>query len=90
LKKAYGSDMPFSPQQVSQILRHLGVLDDNTHSIWERKLRRRYVTRAGIKAAEDFIQAKPLEAVRAFGSKAVIAQVEARFKPTEPATSPTS
>jgi Putative DNA-binding domain len=84
LKKIYGFDIPFSPQQVSQVLRHLGVLDDNTHSIWEKKLRRRYITRAGIKAAVAFITAKPLEAVRAFGSKAVIAQVEAGFKPPEP------
>jgi hypothetical protein len=75
LEKIYGFAMPFSPQQVSQILRHLGILDDNTHSIWEKKLRRRYITRAGIKAAEDFIQSAPLEALRAFGSKAVIAQV---------------
>ena len=54
LKKIYGFNMPFSPQQVSQILRHLGVLNDNTHSIWEKKLRRRYITRAGIKAAAEF------------------------------------
>jgi hypothetical protein len=89
LKKIYGFEMPFSPQQVSQILRHLGILDDNTHSIWEKKLRRRYITRAGIKAAEDFIKSAPLEALRAFGSKAVIAQVDAGFKPPDALPHPT-
>jgi hypothetical protein len=77
LHQVYGFPMPFSPQQVSQVLRHLGVLDDNTHSIWEKKLRRRYITRAGIQAIEDFVRASPLEALRSFGSKAVIAQFEA-------------
>ncbi|MGY3082117.1 hypothetical protein ACVWZZ_008525 [Bradyrhizobium sp. LM6.10] len=77
VQKIYGIEIPFSPGQVSQILRHLGVLDDNTHSIWEKKLRRRYITRKGIEAIEAFVLAAPLEALRAFGSKAVIAQYEA-------------
>jgi hypothetical protein len=72
----YGIRMPFSPGQVSQILRHLGVLDDNFHSIWEKKLKRRYVTRAGIQAIENFVNTSPLEALRSFGSKACIADYE--------------
>ena len=76
LEKIYGFPMPFSPQQVSQVLRHLGVLDDNVHSIWEKKLRRRYITRAGIQAIENFVKATPLEALRSFGSKAVISMAE--------------
>jgi hypothetical protein len=77
IQEVYGMRIPFSPGQVSQILRHLGVLDDNHHSIWEKKLRRRYVTRAGIKAMEDFVRQAPLEALRSFGAKAVIAEFEA-------------
>ena len=72
VQQTYSNLMPFSPQQVSQILRHLGILDDNTHSIWEKKLRRRYITRAGIQAIEAFLKGSPLEALRCFSSKAVI------------------
>lgn len=77
LQKVYPINVPISAGQVTQILRHLGLLDNNAHSIWEKKLKRRYVTRAGMKAVEDFISATPLEALRSFGSKAVIAEFEA-------------
>lgn len=77
LQKVYGISVPISAGQVTQILRHLGLLDDNVHSIWEKKLKRRYVTRAGIQAIEEFVTSAPLEALRSFGSRAIIAEFEA-------------
>lgn len=77
LQKIYGIKVPISAGQVTQILRHLGLLDDNVHSILEKKFKRRYVTRAGIKAIEDFVTSAPLEALRSFGSRAIIAEFEA-------------
>ena len=72
----FGSGTPYSPSQVTLTLRHLGLDGDNIHSVHEKKLRRKFVTRAGIQAMKDFIEKSPLEAITAFGSKASIA----RFK----------
>jgi len=76
VRKVFGPETPFSPGQVTMVLRHLGLDDDNIHSVHERKLRRKFVTRAGIQAIKSFIEEKPLEAITCFGSKASIA----RFK----------
>jgi hypothetical protein len=64
--------------QVTQILRHLKIDGDNRHSIIEKKMGRKYITRAGIAAVEDFIRSHPDEAIEAFGSKAVRATYAAK------------
>lgn len=64
--------------QVTQILRHLKIDGDNHHSIIEKKMGRKYITRAGIAAVEDFIRNHPDEAIEAFGSKTVRATYAAK------------
>lgn len=62
--------------QVSALLKKLKIHNDNVHCVFEKKFRRKYVTRAGIKAVGDFIREKPLDAIRTFGSKAAIEKYE--------------
>ncbi len=56
------------PPQVTLILRHLRIDGDNVHCVVEKKMGRKYITRAGLKAVEDFIRQKPGEAIHVFGS----------------------
>lgn len=86
VRNMFGPNTPFSPSQVTMALRHLGLDDDNIHSVQEKKLRRKFVTRAGIQAIERLIKDKPLEAITAFGSKASIARFREKheFKDEEP------
>lgn len=58
------------PQQVTLLLRHLKLDGDNIHSVIEKKMGRKYITRAGLKALYDFIRQSPGEAINVFGSKA--------------------
>jgi len=81
--ETYGRNAVISAQQVTKILRHLGIDDDGRHCIHEKKLRRKYVTRAGIEAAGDFIRTKPLEAIRAFGARNAIARYEHEHPPAQ-------
>ncbi len=64
-----GTDTNISAQQVTALLRHLKIDGDNIHSVHEQKLRRKYVTRAGIKAVEDYIRANPEASLMTFGSQ---------------------
>ena len=80
IKRTFGAETPFSPSQVTAALRHLGLDGDGTHSVQERKFRRKFVTRAGIDAIKNFIEAKPLEAITCFGSKASVARFKERNK----------
>lgn len=80
VQKIFGAGTPFSPSQVTAALRHLGLDDDGTHSIHEKKLQRKFVTRAGIEAVKEFIEGRPLEAITAFGSKASIARFKEKQK----------
>jgi hypothetical protein len=77
--EVYGSGSTISAQQVSMILKYLKIDGDNVHSVKERKLGRKYVTRAGIKAVGDFIRDKPLEAIRTFGSKGAVQRYEQKI-----------
>jgi hypothetical protein len=76
VREAYGAGGNISAQQVSRLLAHLKIDDDNIHCVQEKKLKRKYVTRAGIAALSDYIRGNPLEALRVFGSKAAIARYE--------------
>ena len=58
-----------SAQQVTQLLRHMKIDGDNRHCIYEKKLGRKYVTRLGLKALEEFIRNNTGEAIEAFGSR---------------------
>jgi hypothetical protein len=58
------------PPQVTLLLRHLKIDGDNVHCVVEKKMGRKYITRAGLKALEDFIREKPGEAIQVFGSRA--------------------
>lgn len=66
------------PPQVTLILKHLKIDGDNHHSIIEKKMGRKYITRAGIAAVADFIRQHPDEAIEAFGSKAARATYAAK------------
>lgn len=58
------------PQQVTLLLRHMKIDGDNVHSVIEKKMGRKYITRAGLRAVEDFIREDPGEAINVFGSRA--------------------
>ncbi|MGJ4973057.1 MULTISPECIES: ATP-binding protein [unclassified Bradyrhizobium] len=58
------------PPQVTLLLRHLKIDGDNVHCVVEKKMGRKYITRAGLKAVEDFIRKNPGEAIQVFGSRA--------------------
>lgn len=69
IKEVYGIPR-ISAQQVTLLLRHMKIDGDNTHCIYEKKMGRKYVTRAGLKAVESYVRKNPNEALQAFGSKA--------------------
>lgn len=73
VKEIYGGVTAISPQQVTALLRHLKIDGDNVHSVHEKKLNRKYVTREGLKALDNFIRANPGGALRVFGSRAALA-----------------
>ena len=76
VKQFYGKGATIWAPQVSALLKRLNLDGDNVHCVLEKKLRRKYITKAGIKAVGDFIREKPLEAIRIFGSKAAIQKYE--------------
>jgi hypothetical protein len=53
LEQTYGKGSKISASQVSMLLKHLKIDDDNIHCVKEKKLKRKYITRAGIKAVGD-------------------------------------
>jgi hypothetical protein len=63
-----------SAQQLTLLLRHLKIDGDNYHCVYEKKMGRKYVTRAGLKAVEDYVRKNPAEAIQAFCSKAAKSQ----------------
>ncbi|MCW2152898.1 AlbA family DNA-binding domain-containing protein [Bradyrhizobium elkanii] len=89
VREAYGRDARISPSQVTQLLKHLKIDGDNIHCILERKLRRKYVTRVGISAIENFIRDEPEKAIRVFGSRASIARYDAEHPKPQPAAAAT-
>jgi Schlafen, AlbA_2 len=82
-KEVYGINR-IAPQQVTLILRHLKIDGDNHHCVIEKKMGRKYITRAGLKAVEDFMREKPEQAIDVFGSKA--AKAAYTPKNAQPAT----
>jgi hypothetical protein len=81
IKETYGQSSKISAQQVSALLKHLSIDDDNIHCVKEKKLKRKYVTRAGINAVAEYIKQQPLEAMQVFGSKAAIQRYSNIEKP---------
>lgn len=69
-----GDPAKIHPAQVTKLLQQLGIDKDNRHCLYEKKLKRKYVTRLGLKALENFIRTQPKEALNAFGSKECIAR----------------
>jgi hypothetical protein len=69
VKEVYGISR-IHPPQVTLILKHLKLHDDNVHCVVEKKMGRKYITRAGLKAVEDFIRQHPGDAINVFGSRA--------------------
>jgi hypothetical protein len=68
--EVYGPDVKaIHAPQVTALLKHLGIHDDNQHCIYEKKFGRKFVTRAGLHALETFIREHPEEAINVFGSK---------------------
>jgi len=69
IKEVYGIPR-ISAQQVTLLLRHMKIDGDNTHCVYEKKMGRKYITRAGLKAVESYVRKNSNEALQAFGSKA--------------------
>ncbi|MHC2531791.1 AlbA family DNA-binding domain-containing protein [Bradyrhizobium diazoefficiens] len=69
IKEVYGTGQ-ISAQQLTLLMRHMKIDGDNHHCVYEKKMGRKYVTRAGLKAVEEYIRTAPVEALEAFGSKA--------------------
>ncbi|KJC62168.1 hypothetical protein UP10_01985 [Bradyrhizobium sp. LTSPM299] len=69
VREVYGINR-IHPPQVTVILKHLKIHDDNVHCVVEKKMGRKYITRAGLKAVEDFIRKHPGDAINVFGSRA--------------------
>jgi hypothetical protein len=68
--EVYGEDVQvIHASQVTALLKHLGIHDDNQHCIFEKKFGRKFVTRAGLQALETFIREHPETAINVFGSK---------------------
>jgi hypothetical protein len=90
--KVYDRQTKITAGQVSKVLKHLALSNDNIHVVEERKFRRKFITRAGIKAVEDFIQRDPRPALKSFGSRSALARYDARtaVKPNDGKTVPAS
>ena len=69
IKEVYGTPR-ISAQQVTLLLRYMKIDGDNLHCVYEKKMGRKYITRAGLRAVEDCVRKNPGEAIQAFGSKA--------------------
>ncbi|MCK1478051.1 hypothetical protein IVB27_25420 [Bradyrhizobium sp. 197] len=69
VKEVYGVGR-ISAQQLTLLMRHMKIDGDNQHCVYEKKLGRKYITRQGLLAVEDFVRKHPDEALEAFGSKA--------------------
>ena len=79
VEEIYGEGSTIWASQVSALLKKLKIDGDNVHCVREKKFRRKYITRAGIKAVGDFIREQPLDAIRTFGSKNAIQKYEQRI-----------
>ncbi|WP_316398031.1 ATP-binding protein [Bradyrhizobium sp. 33ap4] len=69
IKEVYGIPR-ISAQQLTLLLRQMKIDGDDVHCVYEKKMGRKYITRAGLKAVEDYIRQSPGPALQAFGSKA--------------------
>lgn len=79
IRRIYDAQTSMSASQVSKLLKHLGLHDDNVHCVIEKKFGRKFITRAGVDAIKKFIAEKPVEAIKEFSSRASIARYEARM-----------
>jgi hypothetical protein len=77
--RVYDRQTKITAGHVSRVIKHLGLSDDNLHVIEEPKFQRKFITRAGIKAVEDFIERDPRAALKSFGSRASLARYDARL-----------
>lgn len=84
VQKIYGDLTGISPSQVTQLLKYLGIDGDSHHCVFERKFRRKFVTRAGIDAIANFIRKQPTEALRAFGSRLANSKFDLKNAVTSP------
>jgi hypothetical protein len=79
IHRTYDRQTKVSAGQISKVLNHLGLGDDNIHVVPEPKFKRKFITRAGIKAVEEFISRDPHGALKAFGSRASLARYESKI-----------
>ncbi|TLP45704.1 ATP-binding protein [Cohaesibacter sp. CAU 1516] len=75
IHEIYGQDMGISPQQITKLIVFYDLEHMPFHE-YDKKIKRRYITRRGIEALQEKIRNNPLEAIRAFGSKEKIAAFE--------------
>jgi Putative DNA-binding domain len=60
VEQVYGRGSRISAQQVTALMKHLKIDGDNIHCVKEKKLGRKYITRAGLKKLAAYINEKPL------------------------------
>jgi hypothetical protein len=80
VRETYDRHTKIAASQVSKVLKYLGVGEDNIHVIEEPKFKRKFITRAGIRAVRAFIESDPLGALRVFGSRASVLRYEEKLK----------
>jgi hypothetical protein len=76
--RVYDHQTKITAGQVSKILKHLGLSDDNIHVVSEPKFRRKFITRAGIQAVHDFIERDSRAALKCFGSRDALSRYDAK------------
>jgi hypothetical protein len=75
IREIYGIHQKIAASQVTTLIRHYR-LEDMPYHEYDKKIRRRYITRAGIEKLKENIRANPADALRAFGSRAAILTYE--------------
>lgn len=79
IKEIYGNHQSIAANQVTKLLKHY-KLDELPYHEHDKKINRRYITRAGIEKLKEKIEADPLDAIRAFASRKNIEAYEAKYQ----------
>lgn len=76
IQDLYGDHMSISAAQVTKLIRYYN-LENMPYHEYDKKIGRRYITRAGIEILQNSIRENPLEAIRVFASRPNIDSYEA-------------
>lgn len=75
VQELYGNGVSLPTSGIKGLLEAFGLMEMPYH-MWDTKIGRRYVTRAGIDELKAKIAAEPLKALQSFGSKKTIKEYE--------------